>query len=76
VLLRLAGQSRDVLPVERGRRALRVVLVIDAASGGRVDEARELTFQPVQPLPGGRVLCGQRARRFTLRHHTCLPGQL
>ena len=78
VLAGLAEQSRHVLPVERGRRALGVVLVIGGRVRGR-DDALEVPPQGhdpgfgarpfrVQPGPRGRPL-----RRRKTVHVPCGP---
>jgi hypothetical protein len=49
VLTGLAEQGRDMLTLERERGALGIVLVI-GASRTRLDDPRELSPKPVQPL--------------------------
>ena len=68
-------QRGHVLPLERERRALRVVFVVGAGALRRVDDAAELTLERGQP--GHRALArgGQhRACIFWIRHHSCLPA--
>jgi hypothetical protein len=76
VLLGLADQGRDMLALERERGALGIVLVI-AASRTRLDDPRELSPEPAQPLEDACPLRRQQLSYASLlSHHSWIPGGL
>jgi hypothetical protein len=70
----LAEQGRNMLPLERERGSLGIVFVI-AASRTRLDDPRELSPEPGQPLEDA---CPLRRQQLSyaplLRHPSCIPG--
>lgn len=63
-----------MLALERERGALGIVLVI-AASRTRLDDPRELSPEPAQPLEDGCPLHRQQLRCASLlSHHSWIPG--
>jgi len=70
----LADQGREVLALERERGALGIVLVI-AASRTRLDDPRELSPEPAQPLEDACPLRRQQLSCASLlSHHSWIPG--
>ena len=71
----LAEQGGGVLPLERDRRALRVVLVVGAGRAGRLDDPGQLPLQPVQPRERVRPFGRQPLLRpLLLGHPSWVPG--
>jgi hypothetical protein len=66
-------QRGHVLPLERERRALRVVLVVGPGAPRRFDDAAELTLQRGQPGHGALARGGQRRARIPGLSHHPLP---
>jgi hypothetical protein len=58
-----------MLPLERDRGSLGVVLVIRAGRARRLDDGRKLALQPGQPLKDADPLGGEQLRDGLLLHH-------